>query len=188
MKEIKLFINIILFLNILTYSFEIVPNWNLATAAVKLEVTFNDDNKYKYNDAQNDISGHITIYISNKLIKEGDKIKHQSYLALDNRDEFEVDFDEIGSRFWVASQSLICPKRNFHPYKIYYDNGTPKISKETIDNSIDSEGNNWDLKCFYHKAKYFLVFYLLNGSKNSYGTDYYYYESNFNWIPNPQAQ
>ena len=184
MKEIKLFINIILFLNILTYSFEIVPNWNIATAAVKLEVTFNDDNKYKYNDAQNDISGHNTIYISNKLIKEGDKIKHQSYLALDNRDEFEVDFDEIGSRFWVASQSLICPKRNFHPYKIYYDNGTPKISKETIDNSIDSEGNNWDLKCFYHKAKYFLVFYLLNGSKNSYGTDYYYYESNFNWIPN----
>ena len=184
MKEIKLFINIFLFLNILTYSLEIVPNWNIATAAIKLDVTFNDDNKYKYNDAQNDISGHNNIYISNKLIKEGDKIKHQSYLALDNRDEFEVDFDEIGSRFWVASQSLICPKRNFHPYKIYYDNGTPKISKETIDNSIDSEGNNWDLKCFYHNAKYFLVFYLLNGSKNSYGTDYYYYESNFNWIPN----
>ena len=118
MKEIKLFINIFLFLNILTYSLEIVPNWNIATAAIKLDVTFNDDNKYKYNDAQNDISGHNTIYISNKLIKEGDTIKHQSYLALDNREEFEVDFDEIGSRFWVASQSLICPKRNFHPYKI----------------------------------------------------------------------
>ena len=48
MKEIKLFINIILFLNILTYSLEIVPIWNIATAAVKLDITFNDDNKYKY--------------------------------------------------------------------------------------------------------------------------------------------
>ena len=62
MKEIKHFINIFLFLNILTYSLEIVPNWNIATAAVKLDITFNADNKYKYNEAQNDITGHYTIY------------------------------------------------------------------------------------------------------------------------------
>ena len=50
-------------MNILTYSLEIVPNWNIATAAVKLNITFDADNKYKYKDAQNDISGHNTIYI-----------------------------------------------------------------------------------------------------------------------------
>ena len=89
MKEITIFINIFLFLNILTFSLEIVPNWNIATAAVKLDITFDDDNKYKYKDAQNDITDHNTIYISNKLIKEGGTIKHQSYLALDNKEEFD---------------------------------------------------------------------------------------------------
>ena len=173
------FFNIFLFLNFFYYSLEIVPIWKLETSTIELNPNF-VNNRYKYDDISKPIDGY-PVSLRKYLVKNGDKIEQKNYLSLNNQNEFEVSFDDIESVYTVVGKKVICPKGKYHPYEITSDT---QISEIIPDNSIDTQGKNWDLRCYYHGAGFFLVFYLMNGGKNSYGSDFKANTNYFNWKPN----
>ena len=178
-----------LFLNFLKYSFEIVPIWNIESAAIDLKPSF-VNNKLTY--ATNSISGHD---LSGKLRKEltinGNTINKKNYLSLNEESEFEVSFEDIESVYHVANSRVICPKGKYHPYKL---SGT-NFEEFSLSSTNFVENGNWDLKCYFHGAGlsdggsnlqspgagFMMLFYLMNGNRASYNTDFNKNNNNFNW-------
>ena len=184
----ELFLDIILFLNFLYNSFEIVPIWKMTSAAINLQPsTFTDNKKtyYTYSRSGHKMSGTLR----KELIVNGDKIERKRYLSLDGGSEFEVTFEDLESVYDLSNlvgKKVICPRGKYHPY--VYENGQ---LYEMIPGGFNQQGNgNWDLKCYYHGAGssssengkgFFLVFYLMNGKASNFNADFNKDSSQFRW-------
>ena len=184
----ELFLDIILFLNFLYNSFEIVPIWKMTSAAIDLQPsTFTDNKKtyYTYSRSGHDMSGTLR----KELIVNGDKIERKRYLSLNGGSEFEVTFEDLESVYDLSNlvgKKVICPRGKYHPY--VYENGQ---LYEMIPGGFNQQGNgNWDLKCYYHGAGssssengkgFFLVFYLMNGKASNFNADFNKDSSQFRW-------
>ena len=178
-----------LFLNFLKYSFEIVPIWNIESAAIDLKPSF-VNNKLTY--ATNSISGHdLSGTLRKELTINGNTINKKNYLSLNEESEFEVSFEDIESVYDVANSRVICPKGKYHPYKL---SGT-NFEEFSLSSTNFVENGNWDLKCYFHGAGlddggssigtsghgFMMLFYLMNGNRASYNTDFNNDNYNFNW-------
>ena len=105
----------------------------------------------------------------------------------------EVKFEQVESYYYLYnSKYIICPQGSFHPYD--FTNGVELKPDENF------SGENWDLKCYFHGAGleggggdlnspgagFFMLFYLMNGNKASYNTDFNNDRYNFNWEASKQ--
>ena len=185
----KFFLIIILFLNFFYYSLSVVPLWNINSATIDLKPFFTN-NQLSY--ASISISGHdLSGTLRKELTIDGDTIYKKNYLKLNSEDEFEITFEDIESVYYVANQRVICPKGKYHPYKL---NGH-SFEELKLSDSIFTEKGNWDLKCYFHGAGlkdggypkqspgggFLMLFYLMNGNKASYNSDFNKDYNNINW-------
>ena len=185
----EFFIKIFLFLNLLYYSLGIVPNWNIQSVVIDLRPSFTD-NKLTY--ATISLSGHDLGGILRKELTINDnKINKANYLSINGESEFKVSFEDIESVYFIANSRVICPKGKYHPYKI---SGTVFSELNPSSNGFEEKGN-WNLRCYFHGAGlegggstldspgagFFMLFYLMNGRKASYNTDFNKDASNFKW-------
>ena len=140
-----------LFCNLLFKALSVVPEWNLDSAGEDLlgsetEKIFVISNR-KMHDAEMTIKKNIT--------KTSTGIRLTNLLEM-NGEQIEVEFDQVESLYYLFKRYIICPKGRYHPYDF-----TNK-RELTPDNFV---GENWDLRCYYHKeSHFFLVFYLMNGN------------------------
>ena len=185
----KFFLIIILFLNFFYYSLSVVPLWNINSATIDLKPFFTN-NQLSY--ASISISGHdLSGTLRKELTIDGDTIYKKNYLKLNSEDEFEITFEDIESVYYVANQRVICPKGKYHPYKLNYHS----FEELKVSDSIFTEKGNWDLKCYFHGAGlkdggspaqspgggFLMLFYLMNGNKASYNSDFNKDYNNINW-------
>ena len=106
--------------------------------------------------------GDINIKLIKKLKKEGNDIIMNNYLLINNNDENEVEFEDIGNIYNIINNKIIiCPRGKYHP--IEYSNNL----KEKIPNNFKENGN-WDLKCYQNKENEIQVIYLMNGKNTLY--------------------
>ena len=87
------YLQLLTFILLLFYSIEIIPNWNLDSAAVKLlsssgSINYLVVDRYMY-------SMHVKL--KKTITKEGDTITQKNYLSIGSGDAFEVDFENIES-------------------------------------------------------------------------------------------
>ena len=104
---------------------------------------------------------NIKIKLTKRIVKTENKIISKNYLSIDNREEKEVNFNDIGSFYLIDKKIILCPRGKFHPI-IYNDNLEHKIP----DNFIEKE--KWDLKCYQNDDESIQVIYLMNGKNNSF--------------------
>ena len=163
----ELFLAIYLFFNFLYNSLEVVPIWNLASSAIDLKPLFTY-NKYSFmifNKYGHDMDGKL----KKELEIKGDEVTITNLLSIDGgTNYFEVPFDNIESVYNnILGQKIVCPRGKYHQYGIKNDN---KLYVKIPDTDFVGK-DYWDLKCYYHGANFYLVFYLINGKKSNYGVD-----------------
>ena len=140
-----------LFCYLLFQALSVVPEWNLDSVGEDLlgsetEKIFVISNRKMY-DAEMTIKKNLT--------KTSTGIKLTNLLEM-NGEQIEVEFDQVESLYHILERDIICPKGRYHPYDF-----TNKRELKP-DNFV---GENWDLRCYYHKeSHFFLVFYLMNGN------------------------
>ena len=104
---------------------------------------------------------NINIKLTKRIVKKENKIVSKNYLSIDNKEEKEVNFNDIGSFYIIDKNIIICPRDKFHPI-IYNDNLEYKIPENFI------EKEKWDLKCYQSNDEAIRVIYLMNGENNSF--------------------
>jgi hypothetical protein len=72
----------------------------------------------------------------------------------------EVNFENVESFYAKLKEGsadiyILCPKGNFNPINLKDVNNIVDFS---FDNWINN--TNWDLKCYYHRTGFFLMFFL----------------------------
>ena len=150
--------NFVLFFYLIFFSISPLPNWNFENQAIDLMET----NEYYIDIYQKEFDS-ITVTLWKKIVKENGMIVYnKTYVAVDSENK-EVDFEDIESHYanQLGAGVLICPKGKFHPYHF----GTN--SYITPDDSFQEQGG-WDLSCYRHDSKHFLIFYLNNENYNFY--------------------
>ena len=145
-------IYISLFCYLIFQVLSVIPEWNLDSAGEDLlgsetEKTFVISNRKMY-DAE--------MTIKKRLTKNSSGITLTNLLQMKGKEEIEVEFDQVESLYHIFERDIICPKGKFHPYD------ATNNQELKPDNFV---GENWDLRCYYHKdSHFFLVFYLNNGN------------------------
>ena len=168
---------IIFILYILTclfsYTFSIIPNWNFENSSINL---FGSETSYSYLVSHREIYNiyleqykNLTI-VGNNII-ELNKFTYKNYTEDNYRKYYEdhlygpifIEFDNIESVYnQYISGKVICPKGKYHLYGI--------DQKDYIIPNDFIEKGDWELKCYMHKSKYFLLFYEMNGDTNFFWT------------------
>ena len=163
-----------IFLGIISYVFSIIPNWNFTNSAINL---FSSDSTIEYQVSYRGMYCLI-IELYKKLTKSGNNITEQNYIrcytytGVDQSTSktyggpMNVDFDDIESLYNEhVNGKVICPKGKYHLYYIDEEEERFIIPQGFVENG------NWDLKCYMHKTKNFLLFYKMNGDINFYWTN-----------------
>ena len=144
----------ILFIFLFDISFSIQNNIIQYNNPYLLEIPL-DSSNYEYMIFEEE-KENIKINLIGRLTKEGDKIKSNNYLVINNKEELEVKFDNIGSFYTVNNKIIICPRGKYHPIE-YYNNNLNEIIPLNFE-----ENGNWDLKCNMNGEDKFEIFYLMN--------------------------
>ena len=142
---------LISFIILLSYSLEIIQNWNLSSSAVALltspgTITYTLVDRVMYS---------MKVKLIKKITKSGDTITQTNYLTIGSDTSFAVDFENIESFYNLNGIYIICPKGKYHPY-----DATNKKYFSPTHVGFEEKGD-WDLKCYWHKTNYFLAFYLM---------------------------
>jgi len=157
------------FLSLLNYSIQIVPIWDITTSAINL---LSSVSEYDYIIVDRDLYSQKAKL--RKILKKTESgITHENYLSINGASEFKVDFENIESFYFLNQKFVICPKGKYQLYDATH--------KEYIPPSSFTEKGKWDLKCYKHNTKYFLLFYLMNGDKPYYFSTYQDSEASFSW-------
>ena len=104
------FVCLIFLLNLVDYSVQIVPIWNITTSAINLlssvsEKTYTIVDRDLYN-----VKAKLT-----KTIKKTDEgITHENYLSINNGEAFKVDFENIESYYFLIINMLFAQKENIN--------------------------------------------------------------------------
>ena len=178
----KFYFIFLLFLNLFHFSLEVVPIWNMKSATIDLKSSFSN-NKLSY--ATISFSGHdLSGTIRKELTIDGDTIYKKNYLSISGESEFEVSYEDIESAYSVINKRVICPKGRNYPQVL---NGHNFQGIDLTSTSYAEKGN-WDLKCYFHGAGisdsgkgFLMLFFLMNGKKASYNSDFNKDSSKFNW-------
>ena len=166
-----LFILILIF-PIFAFSSEIILLWDISTSATNL-LSLRDEYYYYVVDR---IMYGMKVKLK-KIIKRNDTgISHSNYLKIGDGSENQVYFENIESFYYLNNINIICPKGKYHIYNA--------DTKQYITPSGFIDNGNLDLKCYKHDSKYFLVFYLMNGKKYTFGSDYQTNTKSFVWVSN----
>ena len=159
-KLIFLFI----FLNSLSLVFSVVQNWDLENSAIDLLATTTTKEVVEYEENKDNIYAKLT----KKIAKNEDgSISYTKHLSVskgynDNVYDGDIFFDKIDSIYFFDNDRIICPKGKYHP-TYFYNNQYSFFNPSNFNDDKD-----WELKCYYHKTGYFLVFYLMNGKSQFY--------------------
>ena len=154
------FPSFILIILLLSFSLEIIPNWNLSSSAVAL---LTSSGSITYTLVDRDMYS-MKVKLTKTITKSGDTINQENYLSIGEGTAFAVDFENIESFYNLNGIYIICPKGKYHPY-----DATNKKYFSPKDVGFEEKGD-WDLKCYWHKTNYFLAFYLMNEDKHFYAS------------------
>ena len=98
--------------------------------------------------------------------RENGEIKYTNTVTMRGKDSEQiknVNFDSIGSFYYVNGNYYICPRGKFHLYDVNSGNHLTPIGFQ------NNNGADFDLKCKYLESKtLFLFFYLINGKYSIY--------------------
>ena len=169
----ELFFKLFSIFCLLNFSLEIIPIWNISTSAINL---LSSSSEYNYYIVDREMYG-MKVKLKKIITKSETGISHKNYLKIGDGDENQVYFENIESFYYLNNINIICPKGKYH----IYNADTQQYIKPT--GFTDNE-NNWDLKCYKHDSKYFLVFYLMNGKQYTFGSDYQTNTDSFVWVSN----
>ena len=131
------------------------------------EISYLGENLFLYSSEQNYLlyektSYNINIKLIKKLQKEVNDISIKNYLIINDKEEKEVDFEDVGSFYEISDNKIIiCPRGKYHPFE--YDNNF----KEKIPINFKENGN-WDLRCYKNKKEEINIIYLMNGKNTLY--------------------
>ena len=93
-------------------SIEIIPNWNLDSAADKLlsssgSITFTLVEREMYS---------VKVKLDKTITKSGSTITQTNNLYIDGGNAIAVNFENIESFYKVNGVYIVCPKGKYHPY------------------------------------------------------------------------
>ena len=131
------------------------------------DLSYLGENLFLYSSEQNYLlyektSYNINIKLIKKLQKEVNDISIKNYLIINDKEEKEVDFEDVGSFYEISDNKIIiCPRGKYHPFE--YDNNF----KEKIPINFKENGN-WDLRCYKNKKEEINIIYLMNGKNTLY--------------------
>ena len=168
----ELFSILILIFSVFKFSSEIIPIWNISTSATNLLSSRNEHDYYVVDR----VMYGMTVKLRKVITRSESGISHNNYLKIGDGSENQVFFENIESFYYLNNINIICPKGKYHIYNA--------DTKEYITPSGFTGNGNWDLKCYKHDSKYFLVFYLMNGKKYTFGSDYQTNTNSFYWVSN----
>ena len=109
-----------------------------------------------------DVTNNFEIKMIRRITKNNNKIILKNLLKINNMEEKEVEFENIGSFYNIDDKIIICPRGNYHPFE-YFDGSL----KERIPSNFKEKGN-WDLKCFQENKDLIQIIYLMNGKYSLY--------------------
>ena len=136
-----------------------IPVWNFNNQAIDL-LASSDEHYYDIYQKKYD---SLTVTLWKKIIKENDVFFYnKTYVAVGEENK-EVDFEDIESHYpnQLGVDIVVCPRGKFHPYDFKSN------SFIAPDDKFEEKGD-WDLSCYNHKSKHFLIFYLNNENYNFY--------------------
>ena len=136
------------------YISTILPLWNLEESAEDL-LRSSNTHTYQISDR---FMYELHLELKKIITRNGDKITHINTLKLGSN-TYTVNFENVESfyqKYDTVDLYILCPRGSFHPVKLF------DMTNITFDNWIKDD--IWDLKCYYHKSGYFLIYYLMNGN------------------------
>ena len=146
---------IIVFLNSIYFSINVVQQWNLFNSSIDLLSSASSTVNIKVFDES---TSNYTVKLYKYIGKENGTVVYKKILeAYKNGiflDKKEVDFDKIESCHQFEDDIIVCPKGKYSPVTIDFRNfrrNYDYILKQTAD---------WELKCINYENKYFMIFYL----------------------------
>jgi len=149
----------ILLLNQIFFVKAPIPVWNFNNQAIDL-LASSDEHYYDIYQKEYD---SLTVTLWKKIIKENGVFSYnKTYVAVGEENK-EVDFEDIGSHYknQLGVDIVVCPRGKFHPYDFKSN------SFIAPDDNFEEKGD-WDLSCYDHNSKHFLIFYLNNEDYNFY--------------------
>ena len=155
--------------NIIIFSKGIIPLWNLENSAINL---LSSSTEYTYIVVDRELYG-MKVKLTKTIKKTETGISHENFLSVNGGTPFKVDFENIESFYNINSKYIICPKGK---NKLYSATDKAYFEPTGFYNS-----GNWDLKCYKHNTKYFVVMYLMNGDKPYYYSPFEDTSGDFNW-------
>ena len=156
---------ILIFLNLLVSAVSLVPIWNLKNFSIDL---LNNGNIFVLTKEYSRMYD-LKITMKKNITKSDGKITHENTVTItqysSNTDntgsvivpETRVEYESIESFYKLTDLKLICPSRNFNPINLNNNMNEYVFNNWTKD-------DYWDLKCYYHRTGFFLVYYLINGN------------------------
>ena len=172
---------IFIYFNLLVFVFPLVPIWDFKSSSIDLLGT---GNTVKYTILENTMY-YLKSILEKEITRNNGEITHQNYLTIfenignDANPNFvellsktPVSFEYIESFYKLGNLYILCPQGNFTPLNI-----TNNMKGITFDDDWIKD-NKCDLKCYYHRMGYFLVYYLINGQNEVKSYD----ENSKKWI------
>ena len=116
-------------------SIEIIPNWNLDSAADKLlsssgSITFTLVEREMYS---------VKVKLDKTITKSDSIITQTNNLYIDGGNAIAVNFENIESFYKLNGVYIVCPKGKYHPYDA--------TNKKYLTPLGFEEKGDWDLKC-----------------------------------------
>ena len=157
-KKMENYIFLIFILFILFSSHYNLESYKLSSQGENL-LLYSSNHEYLLYENEMD---NTNIKLIRRITKTDNNIIIKNFLAINNNEQKEVEFEGIGSLYNTENKIIICPKGKFHPFE-YFDNLLTEIIPLKF-----KENGNWDLKCFQKENEQIQVFYLMNGNHNSF--------------------
>ena len=157
--SLKIFIIFSLILLVAT----VLPIWDLKESAIDL--LDNTEHTHEYIIHESSMYSLKVSLKKNISINDGNII-HNNYATIyeyvsENNpqvsiSERSVEYENIESFYKLTDLRVLCPQKNFNVINLNDNLNEIQFNNWTNENS-------WDLKCYYHRMGYFLVYYLMNG-------------------------
>ena len=141
-----------LIMNLFLTFFSILPNWNLTLSSIDL---LKDENSYTYTISEKRMY-ELSSRLDRKIIKSDDgKINYENELFIDGNSKGKVNFENIESLYRSDQTNtrlnILCPMVKHHP--IHIDD-----MNEIYNNNLGQSDVDWNLKCYFHRTGFFLLF------------------------------
>ena len=168
----------LIFFYLIVFVFTLLPIWDLKNSSIDLLNTGDCSHEYTILNTR---MYDLTTTLKKKITRNNGKITQVNTIKIIEHisdtetseiiPETNVEFENIESFYKLNGLKVLCPQRNFNLVDINNNLNTIEFSDWTKD-------DYWDLKCYYHRMGYFLVYYLINGNNEIQA----FKESNQTWL------